>query len=262
VITVKISKLVLADPAKMQKVANALKLAQVMAEAVQERVMLRGETATTAKPYATSNPPKDATKRRYTPDAARSIATNIGKKRGLDQAAIDAMIKSMQAPDSGYSIGKQYAKAAGLDKTRFANSAEMHRAAGAKPGTFRVTGKMWEGLQVRPFGGGAVIEFGGSSIGKSSDVRTYRVKVKGVWVTRKVRVGAAHMVRNWQKAGVVFKHSRVNVVQPTDFETRDMIDGLSAALFDAITIITTDQIVDQRVTGQTRLAKLFLEALQ
>ena len=260
-ITVKINKLVFPDPAKMQRLADALKLAEVMATAVQERVMVRGETATTAKPYSTRNPQKPDNQRRYSPLAARAIAANIGKKRGLDQAAIDAMSKSMESPDSGYSIGKQYAKAAGLDKTRFANSAEMHRAAGAKPGTFRVTGKMWEGLQVRRFGGGAVIEFGGSSMGKSSDIRSYKVKVKGVWVTRRVRVGAAHMVRNWQKAGVVFKHSLVNVIQPTDHETRDMIDGLSAALFDAIAIVTTDQIVDQRVTGQTRLAKLFHEAL-
>lgn len=241
-ITVKISKAVLADPARLRAVNKPLALARVMAESVQERVMVRGVTATAPKPYA---------------------AHVVQNRRTVTTTASGAKTKK------GYVISPAYATAAGIDRNRFDSSADMHAAAGVKPGTYRVTGQMWKGLQVRTFGDGAVIEFAGVSLGSTSKPRfAWQRRADGKMAPRRSKAGDIVLlkpknVRNWEKAGTVFKHSRINVVQPTDTETRDMIDGLGARLFDAIQIVTTDALrgSDLSVLPRTALARKFYEAL-
>lgn len=247
-ITVKVSKATLADPAKMRAVAKPLALAQVMAEAVRHRVEDEGQPATAPKPYATHV-------------VRANQAGEGGRGRIVSRTATGGKTRA------GYSISTQYAAKVGVGETRFASSADFHAKAGIKPGTYKATGEMWRGLQVRNFGAGAVIEFGGVSLGSSSKAtvawkrdegtgkRTVRKNAKGVVVMRKPK-----NVRNWEKAGVVFKHSRVAVLQPTDQETQDMIDGLGAALFDAIRIVTTESVQD--VVTVSGLARKFLEALE
>lgn len=242
-ITVKISKLTLADPAKLRAVQRPLALAKVMAEAVQQRVMVRGQPATTAKPYATHTTHPDT--RRIT---SRNSAGGKTKR--------------------GYVVSTQYATAAGVSTNRYDSSADFHRATGTKPGTYRVTGKMWQGLQVRNFGNGAVIEFAGVSLGGSSKPRVAWQRVDGKSAPRRNRKGDVVVlkpknVRNWEKAGIVFRQSRVNVIQPTDYETRDLVDGVGAKLFDAIRIVTTDGLSSgDTVLPKTALARKFFEALE
>ncbi len=238
-ITVKVSKLTLADPAKLRAVAKPLALARVMAESVYERVAIHGKPATAPKPYAEHA----VSSRRITTRTATGTKTK-----------------------AGYAVTQAYAGAAGVDKQNWNSSADFHRAAGTQPGTYRVTGRMWQGLQVRNFGNGAVIEFAGVSLGSSSAPRVAWQRIDGKSQPRRnakgeVVVRKPKNVRNWEKAGVVFRHSRVNVVQPTDYETRDMIDGLSGAVFDSIKILSTDSIpADARPA--TALARKFMEALE
>lgn len=274
-IGVKISKLVLQDPALMKRVAQPLALALVMAEAMEQRVR-SGKTATPPKPYAT---------------------------HVVERRQVQTQTKTGAKTKAGYVISPYYASKLGIGAERFANSADMHAAAGVRLGTFRATGGMWDGLQVRNFGNGAVIEFAGVSLGKASyppniTFRTGKVtdvteretkrRVEAAATGRKlgkdrdlvesngrifrqeraarrdkrgqiIRRKSPQMIRNWQKAGVVFKHSRVNVVQPTDDETRDMIDGLCAALFDATIVLRSDVITD--LSSTTALAERFRRAL-
>ena len=276
-ISVKISKAVMQDPAKLRRVAQPLALARVMAEAMEQRVRSGGKTATPVKPYATH-----VVERRRA-----QTKTSSGNKTKL-----------------GYVISPYYADKLGVGVDRFESSAAMHARAGVRLGTFRATGGMWSGLQVRNFGLGAVIEFAGVSLGKAShppnitfrtgkvtDVTERETKRRGAAVAAGKTLGkdrdlvesngrifrqerkarrdkkgqtvqrkSPQMIRNWQKAGVVFKHSRVNVIQPTDDETRAMIDGLGAALFDATIVLSTGSI-ETSTQPTTALAERFHRAL-
>ncbi len=230
-IKIKISKVTLADPAKLRAVARPIALARVMADAVYTRVAIQGKPATAPKPYSEHGDHAAQGKRKRT----------------------------------GYSVTQAYAGAAGVDKQKWGSSADFHRATGTRPGTYRVTGKMWEGLQVRNFGNGAVIEFAGVSLGSTSAPRVAWQRVDGKSLPRRnargeVVVRKPKNVRNWEKAGIVFRQSRVNVVQPTDAETSDMIDGISGAVFDAIKILSSDSITPD-ARPATTLARRFMEAI-
>lgn len=115
------------------------------------------------------------------------------------------------APKKGaYWVSDDYARSLGLQESRFRSSAEFHQRAKTKPGTFSVSGGMWQGLQVRNFGSaGVVIDFAGSSLGSarlSVKTKTGRTRTKPV------------KVRNQDKAATVFRQSGVNVIQPKSSE--------------------------------------------
>lgn len=254
-ITVKISNTVLADPARMAALRQPLALARVMAEAVQERVQRRGVTVSTPKPYA-----------------EHTTRSTQGGEGGTGR--IVTRTASGKKTQAGYVVSPEYATSAGLSEHRFRSSAEMHRRAGVKAGTYVVTGGMWSGMQVRSMGAGAVIEFAGVSLGGTSTRRVAwgRDASTGKMAPRRYtagkRAGTVVMlkgkrVRNWEKGGIVFRSSRVAVLQPADYETRDMIDGFGAALFDAIRIVTTDTLTtaDATVLPRTALARRFFEAI-
>lgn len=124
-----------------------------------------------------------------------------------------------KGPFAGYSrlahvvLSQQYADAAGLSRRYWPSSAAMH---GQLPGgnkLFSVTGKMWEGLQVRGSGKDrAVIDFGGTSMGKG--VNKIERTVRGKPVIR----NKPAMVRNSEKAGGILAKTGVHILEPTNDE--------------------------------------------
>lgn len=117
-----------------------------------------------------------------------------------------------------YVVSADYAAAVGANATRWRSSAAFHAGAHVLPGSFRVSGGLWRGLQVRNSGGDSVIlDFEGSSLGAKRQATTTK---GGRQRSRPVQI------RNQLKAGTVFRFSRVNVVQPTDAEN----EALGAAV--------------------------------
>ena len=142
-----------------------------------------------------------------------------------------------KGPFAGYSrfahvvMSQQYADAAGLSRRYWPSSAAMH---GQLPGgnkLFSVTGKMWEGLQVRGSGKDrAVIDFGGTSMGKG--INKIERTVKGKPVIR----NKPAMVRNSEKAGGIFAKSGVNIVEPTEAEWSTSAAVMMAAVARGVSV--------------------------
>lgn len=118
----------------------------------------------------------------------------------------------------GYVVSDAYAAQVGAAQTRWRSSAAFHAGARVLPGSFRVSGGLWRGLQVRNSGADSVIlDFEGSSLGAKRQATTTK---SGRQRSRPV------LMRNQTKGGTVFRFSRVNVVQPTDGEN----EALGAAV--------------------------------
>lgn len=114
-------------------------------------------------------------------------------------------------------ISNAYKQAAGLSENYYKNSAEMHKEAGTKKGTYDVTGGMWKGNpRVRNMGtrGQAVIEFVGSSIGR-------RIK------TLKSGRRRPQRVRNRNKAGAIFRAHKVSIIAPTEHEQDALVSSVT-----------------------------------
>lgn len=177
-----------------------------------------------------------------------------------------------------YYISPAYAEKLGLKgQTRWASSAEFHRFAGVKPGTAHVTGGMWKGLQVRNFGRqGALIEFARSSLGSSSVRTAITRKVEGTFeltrnargklrarqVREDVRDEGGNVklrrkpkkVRNSEKAGRVFKSTRVGLLQPTLAETRAQLAAVAETAKGAVMVsFGADQVDGEVIAGDKRL---------
>jgi hypothetical protein len=209
-VTAKFSKTVDAD------LKNALQKPMALATAAANHIrqrMLLGDTATPADPYS-SNP-------------------TAGAK-----------------DNKRYYISPAYAKEAGAGKqTRWESSAVMHSTLGGKPGN--VTGGMWSGLQVRNYGAeGAVIDFGGSTLGSSSTLTAKTQKVEGSYEVTLSEDGKLRarqlkdlkrdeggkvlyrrkpkLVRNAHKASTLFRHSHIAAVQNTDDELQALANALAA----------------------------------
>ena len=195
------------DPALLSRLRQPMTIAIATANAIRERVAVRGQLVTPPKAYST------------TPDAG-------------------------PARKSRYYISPAYAQAAGLGtQTRWESSAAMHAAIGAKTGTGNATGSLWKpgALQVRNSGESCIIELGGSSIGASSTRTALTTKVQGTYQVRlsdngKLRAKQVReltrdeggsvqyrrkpkQVRNQVKAGTVFANSRIGLLQPTEAES-------------------------------------------
>lgn len=172
-VQVRYTKKAQGDASLMDRLRQPMLLGEELAKRIRQRVS-QGNLATPAKPYASG-----------------TMTGKNGRQRS-------------------YRVSQDYATALGLQRNRFASSADFHSAAGTKPNTFSVSGGMWKGIQVRNFGTSAcVIDFAGSSLGaavQSTKTRTGRQRSKPV------------LVRNADKAARVFRSSQVNVVQPKDTE--------------------------------------------
>ena len=200
------------------RLAKSVDTAKVLAKYIRKRVQ-SGGTVTPPEPYD-ADPPRTATR-------------GLAKKRA-------------------YHIGSDYGDAVGVDKYDFYSSAHFHQAAGAVAGRGLVSGGMWRGLRVRNYGGkGAIIDFGGSSLGQQSgkSIRRKRVDAAalvGMTAAAKAlaRRRAAPILdkrgkvqfrskpkkaRNQHKAAAVFKHSRIGVMQNTDGELQAMLWGYATA---------------------------------
>lgn len=243
-IGVKYSKTVLGDPRLIERVRQPLAIAKATATHIKRRV-LAGKTATPADAY--SNKP------------------TAGPK---------------QKPR--YFVSPQYAKDLGLgEQTRWASSAEMHRHKGIRAGTANATGEMWKGLQVRNFGTeGAIIDYGGSSTGASSvrtavtkrKAGTFEVtlsddgKLRARQVRELVRVEGgevkrrrkAKKVRNSQKAGTVFKNTRVGLLQPTPSETAAQLAAVNSVCGELVATIFGGSGVHLRSQGDQALYRAIL----
>lgn len=211
-ITVKMSKTAMEDPATLRRLQQPMAIAKATASHIRQRVA-QGRTATPADPYD------------GTPTAGK------GKVRR-------------------YYLSPAYAERLGLgSQTRWESSRAMHAAKGLRPGKASATGQMWAGLQVRNYGSdSAVIDFGGSSLGASS-TRTAITKKKagtfevtlsgnGKLAARQARELSRDeggqvkyrrkpkLVRNSLKAAAVFTGSRVGLLQCTP----DEIQAMNAAV--------------------------------
>ena len=230
IVTVKYTKAALKDPGLMRALDRAaMPVAIATANHIRKRVRDHGQTATPAQPYATHVVTKTRVSRRT-------------KSGGQSKSFLATRLAEDSSKKYHYITG-HYADKIGLKETRFPSSADFHAKAGTKLGTFKVSGGMWQGLQVRNSGNAAVIDFGGSSLGGSS-VRSARVgRYKEETVTMRVsptetrttvrkhrsllrdaggqvlyRRKPKH-VRNQDKAGAVYRHSRVGLLQPLPSET-------------------------------------------
>jgi hypothetical protein len=207
----------------------------------------------------------------YSPEAFKAIqrpvrvltatAKHIEKRmrRGKTATKNKGYLRSQKR---SYVVSADYARAAGVpegligsrgrsDRARFESSAAFHKAANVREGTFRTTGGMWKGLQVKNLNkpGKAAIDFRGSSM--TSRVRFGRT-AKG-----KARNKPPN-VRNYVKAAVVYNRMRINVIQPTDDEIAAWVDVVTVWASDAVRRNLGAIIEPYHPSGNRRLYKAIL----
>lgn len=214
-------------PEAIAQLRRPMVLGQALAVRVRERVSRAGDLATEVQKYRGEAKAERVSKRLAKNYEAYERRIGLARSQGnLKRVAeLQAKLRKIDndQQDSGeklqpYVISEAYAKLVGVPATRFSSSAAFHQAAGTKPGTFRVSGGMWAGLQVRNVGASAVVlDFAGSTLGgtrQSSTTKSGRQRKNPV------------LVRNQVKAGTVFRQSKVNVIQPKDSE----VDAMGAAV--------------------------------
>jgi hypothetical protein len=147
-----------------------------------------------------------------------------------------------------YVVESAYADLVPGDASPANTSDAWHRQAGIGANTFKNTGGMWKGLQVRQRGtNGAQIDFRGSSVGgtgkaargfkKVKDKDTGKTSFKEVKRTESTRLN----VRNQEKAGRIMYRQGVNVVQPTPGENLAMSAAVAASAQISLLQLFTDQ---------------------
>ncbi len=216
-VTVRYTKKVQADTAALDRFAQPMIMGVQLARHIRERVELRGETATPAKPYLTEQQRVAILAQRIPRAASRVLQAVVGNdvKR---VRALQKYHRSLQRQvekgkvETPYTVSEPYAKQLGLDTTVFRSSDDFHRAAGVKLGTSHVTGGMWQGLQVRNKGASQVsIDFdNGSTLGAK---RAGETTPGG-----RTRKSQALRVRNSAKASTVFAFMGYSPIAPTDSE--------------------------------------------
>lgn len=215
------------NPEVMARLRQPMVLGEALARRVRERVSVQGDLATQAARYQTERKAERRSQRLAKNYEAYERRIGLARAQGNHKrvAELQAKLRTIdnQQQATGdklvpFVISEPYAKLLGLTATRFSSSAAFHQAAGTKPGSFRVSGGMWAGLQVRNVGASAaVIDFGGSSLGGQRQSAT---TAGGRQRKSPVRV------RNQIKAGTVWRQSQVNVIQPKDGE----VDAMAAAV--------------------------------
>lgn len=227
-VQIRYTKKVKEEPAAMLQLRKPMVLGRALATRVRERVSRQGDLATAWQQYRGEVRQERAAKRLESRYDAYERRIGFAAAQGDHKRVAELRAKLAQIDNDQqragetlrpYVISQAYADLLGLRQTRWRSSAAFHNAAGTKPGTFRVSGKMWEGLQVRNVGPSAVImDFAGSSPGgtrQSSTTKGGRQRKKPV------------LVRNQVKAGTVFRQSKVNPIQPKDTEVVAMGDAVT-----------------------------------
>jgi hypothetical protein len=158
-------------------------------------------------------------------------ATPPSDKRGWHKEGANGYVP-------GQVVSAEYAAAAGLDSTTYASSADL-KAASGRQGVGNTSGGMWAGLQARGSGKSAVIiDFGGSSPGHGSGKPVYVPGAEPVGGDGgkpiPVMVRPPEMVRNQQKAWVVFVKNGASPLEPTDVENLAMCEAATAMMQKAV----------------------------
>ena len=196
----------------------------------------------------------------------------------------------------GYKTSSTYDKRAGVrvDDDSHSSSQSWHRTARKPVGRYDTTGGMWSGLRVRNYGRrGAVIDFGGSTLGRErgKDARL-ATRIKQIRARAKARIAKAKgksakdrarsrrdqqlakareraraktkRVGNARKAGSIWLAHRVNVVQPTKEEDRAILSAYSEAVARTTWAMIGGRVVDSRVTaeGDRALRRKLIGALR
>ena len=226
-VTVRYTKKAQQDPAVMLQLRQPMVLGQALAKRVKERVSNQGDLASEWQRYKAEVRAERAVRRleknydTYERRIGLAVAQGNTKKAAELRAKLAKIDNDQQAAGEQirpYVVSEDYARLLGLAKTRWSSSAAFHAAAGTKPGTFRVSGGMWAGLQVRNVGASSVVlDFAGSSLGgtrQSTTTKSGRQRKKPV------------QVRNQVKAGTVFRQSKVNPIQPKDAEVDAMVSAV------------------------------------
>lgn len=122
--------------------------------------------------------------------------------------------------NTGVRMSQQYRALAGVAAHQhFASESAMHLAAGTKPGSFSVTGGMWEGLQSRyQTGRGIRIEFAGTSLGRGKEQKVGVHPKSG----RAVIKTANQQVRNALKGTSIGKRG-ISLLALTDEDRADIV---------------------------------------
>lgn len=142
----------------------------------------------------------------------------------------------------GQVVSAEYAAAGGLPTTTFASSADLHNAAKPIRGVQRyanVTGGMWAGIQARGSGkSGVIIDFGGTSPGHGSAKPTFVATAERVGGEGgkpiPVMVRAGEMVRNQNKAWVVFTKVGKSPIEPLGVENIALCEAATALMQRAV----------------------------
>ena len=130
----------------------------------------------------------------------------------------------------GYVVSSLYAKRSkARGDIRSASSAEFHRKAQARPGI--VTGALVNSLQARTSGSSSVMfDAQGSSIGSTTRIRHIAAGARGNRRGKAAKLKAGRLVRNQWKLNAVWKHLRVNMLQPTDAEVQAIASSIGSGL--------------------------------
>ena len=120
------------------------------------------------------------------------------------------------------------------------SSARLYKSARKGRGAFSVTDGMWKGLQARAvFDNEVSVLFESSSQGRGKFVRVGETKRgEPIWLRKK------KSVRNWQKAGAIFRQRKVNITEASNKENRGIQEGVAHA---ALALIVEE--MDGRLTG-------------
>lgn len=215
-IKVTTSKTVLSDPAALARLELPLAVAQATAQVIRKRAMA-GRFATAPGPY--KGPKTDS--------------------RGHPRR---------------YRVSAEYAAKVGLgDKMVWESSRDFAQAAGSVPGN--TTGGLWDHVTVRNHGTDALIEFTSTSPGSRARTKARTVASKDDWVVttnkdgktsakrkrvlrrdddgKVIRSKASDRVANRLKASVVFRNTKIGLLQPTDSETQAQSSAVMEALANA-----------------------------
>jgi hypothetical protein len=129
-------------------------------------------------------------------------------------------------------VSPQAAAAANLPLQRpvgntYPNVGRMYAEMGRRSETYRVTGGMWRGLQVRGSGRVFILDFGGTSEGRG---RPILVRRKDGSRGKVLVAVASDRVRNRWKGGAIHQRHGVHVLLPTQSE----VDQLGATVLQSV----------------------------
>lgn len=179
------------------------------------------------------------------------------RRRVRDERKVASGVWSGYARRSSVVMTRAYADRAGLPKTWYRSSADMHAALPGSERLFSVTGGMWDGLQVRGSGNDrAIIDFAGTSVGKGTTQVTRRRGGQPVLVTKPANV------RNSAKARSIFDQRDVHILEPADAELVAMTEALVQSLAERQADAWGAEVRSVSSAGDRSLVESIMAALQ